>query len=127
MYSVPNELVFPTSTSVRSCSTATKTLGKLDPSVVSKIKDELKQVDINEDGHLDADELSALFNKHNSAFTDAEILEARGMFYAGQAGGGLKFDEFIDILESVTTKPQNDHPILNGNFSSEYIYRKSHA
>ncbi|KAL3937024.1 MAG: hypothetical protein SGBAC_007778 [Bacillariaceae sp.] len=127
-YSVPSaRVVFPDSNSVRSFSTAPKTVGKLDPSVVATITEELKQVDKNEDGRLDANELSTLLQKHNSAFTHEEILEARDMFYAGQAGGGLKFDEFIDIIEKVTTKPQNDHPILNGNFSSEYIYRKSHA
>lgn len=107
--------------------TITRTLRKLDADAVAKIEAELSQVDTNEDGRLDADELSALLKKHHSAFSDDEILEARELFYAGRAGGSLSFQDFIEVLDRVASKNSNDHPILDGNCSAEYIYRKSHA
>jgi len=107
--------------------TVTKTLSKLDADAVAKIEKELMQVDTDEDGRLDADELVALLKKHDSAIQDDEIIEAREIFYAGRAGGSLRFDEFIEMLDNIAAKNKADHPILNGNCSAEYIYRKTHA
>lgn len=107
--------------------TVTRTLSKLDADAVAKIQKELTQVDTNEDGRLDADELVELLKKHNSAISDDEILQARELFYAGRAGQSLRFEEFIEMLDNIVTKNKADHPILNGNCSAEYIYRKSHA
>lgn len=113
--------------SKREIGSVTRTLSKLDADAVAKIQAELNQVDTNEDGRLDADELSALLKKHHSTFTDDEILEARELFYAGRGGGSLAFEDFIEVLDRIAAKTESDHPILNGNCSAEYIYRKSHA
>lgn len=107
--------------------TITTPMQKLDATTIAKIQEELSQVDTNEDGRLDADELSELLKKHHSEFSDEEILEARDMFYAGKAGGSVSFADFIKVLDGIAAKNKTDHPILNGNCSAEYIYRKSHA
>lgn len=107
--------------------TVTRTLSKLDADAVAKIQKELSQVDTNEDGRLDADELSELLKKHDSAISHDEILQARELFYAGRAGGSLTFEDFIEVLDNIAAKNKTDHPILNGNCSAEYIYRKTHA
>eukprot|EP00980_Cylindrotheca_fusiformis_P020570 scaffold7641_cov115-Cylindrotheca_fusiformis.AAC.16 len=114
-------------TGTRAMGSVTRNLKALDDKAVAKIQDELNSVDTNEDGRLDADELSALLKKHNSAFTDDEILEARELFYAGRSGGSLTFEDFIEVLDRIEAKTEANHPILNGNCSAEYIYRKSHA
>jgi hypothetical protein len=105
----------------------TRSLKKLDAETVAKIQEELNQVDTNQDGRLDADELKELLKKHDATFTGEEILEARELFYTGRAGGSLSFQDFIEVLDQIAAKNATNHPILEGNCSVEYIYRKSHA
>jgi hypothetical protein len=78
--------------------TVTRTLQKLEASTVRRIEQELQEVDKNDDGRVDAEELMDLLKKHNAAFTDEEIVEFRELFYAGKAGGGLSFQDFIETL-----------------------------
>jgi len=104
----------------------TRPLEKLDDHTVAKIQHELSQVDLNEDGRMDADELVDLLKKHHSEFTDEEIVEARELFYAGRGGVSISFADFIEVLDEIAAKNKTDHPILDGNCSAEYIYRKNH-
>jgi 5-hydroxyisourate hydrolase-like protein (transthyretin family) len=113
--------------SKREIGTVTRSLKKLDAETVAKIQEELNQVDTNQDGRLDADELKELLKKHDATFTGEEILEARELFYTGRAGGSLSFQDFIEVLDQIAAKNATNHPILEGNCSVEYIYRKSHA
>lgn len=79
---------------------------------------------------VDADDITNLLKRHQSAFTDEEIVEFSELFYAGKAGASMSVPEFIRTLDCVATndgKRDRKHPILNGNCSAEYIYRKSHA
>jgi len=72
--------------------------------------------------------LTALLKKHHSAFTDEEILEFSDLFYAGKGGGTMSFQDFIEALDGVAANESGKvHPILDGNCSVEFIYRKSHA
>jgi len=103
--------------------TVTFKLGKLDKSIVKKLKMELKEVDANSDERLDADELAELL-KRTGTFTDEEIVECTELFYAGKAGGSLSMPDFIATLDSIASG--KNHPILDGNCSAEYIYRKTH-
>jgi hypothetical protein len=75
---------------------------------------------------LDTDELKDLLRKHHSAFTDEEIIELGELYYAGKAGGSMPFQDFIEALDKVAGD-KAIHPILDGNCSSEYIYRKTHT
>jgi hypothetical protein len=70
--------------------------------------------------------LEKLLKKHCSAFTDEEIVEFTELFYAGTAGGSVSFPDFIEALDQAASGGRR-HPILDGNCSAEYIYRKSHA
>jgi hypothetical protein len=110
--------------------TITTQLNKLDAITVHKIEDELRQVDKDSDGRVDADDLTNLLKSHQSAFTDEDIVEFSELFYAGKAGASMSYPEFIRTLDRVASndgKRDRKHPILNGNCSAEYIYRKSHA
>lgn len=103
--------------------TVTYKMRKLDKSVVQKLKEELKEVDANSDDRLDAGELAELL-KRTGTFTDEEIVECTELFYAGKAGGSLSMPDFIATLDSIASG--KNHPILDGNCSAEYIYRKTH-
>lgn len=110
--------------------TITTQLNKLDVDTVRKIEDELRLVDKDSDGRVDADDLTNLLKRHQSTFTDEEIVEFSELFYAGKAGGSMSVPEFIRTLDLVASNDEHGdrrHPILNGNCSAEYIYRKSHA
>lgn len=114
--------------------TITRQLKKLDISTVRRIEEELREVDKNSDGRLDADELTSLLKRHQStfqsAFTDADIVEFTELFYAGKAGGSMEIADFIEALDHVASNEkegEHRHPILDGNCSTEYIYRKTHT
>jgi len=110
--------------------TITTQLKKLDTTIVRQIEDELREVDANSDGRVDAGDLANLLKRHQSAFTDEEIVEFSELFYAGKAGASMSVPEFIQTLDHVASsdvKGEYRHPILDGNCSAEYIYRKSHA
>lgn len=105
-------------------------LKKLDKIIVRKIEDELRAVDKDHDGRVDTDDLTNLLKRHQSAYTDEEIVEFSDIFYAGKGGASMSVHEFIQTLDDVVSseeKGHQKHPILNGNCSAEYIYRKSHA
>lgn len=77
---------------------------------------------------LDTEELTELLKKHHAAFTDEEIMEFADLFYAGKGGASMSFQDFIEALDGVAAAENGrTHPILDGNCSVEYIYRKSHA
>jgi len=80
---------------------------------------------------IDTNDLANLFKRHQSTFTDEDIVEFSELFYAGKANNPtMSVPEFIQTLDRVAyTEETGDqrHPILNGNCSAEYIYRKSHA
>merc|ERR1740117_2011576 len=109
-------------------------LKELDISTVRRIEEELREVDKNSDGRLDADELTSLLKRHQSTFqstfTDADIVEFSELFYAGKGGGSMEIADFIEALDHVASNEKEGerrHPILDGNCSTEYNYRKSHA
>jgi hypothetical protein len=72
----------------------------LTPEIADRILGELKTVDANFDGRLDADELKKLLRKHKN-FTDDEIVEMSEFFYAGRSGGSVSFDRFLEALDHV--------------------------
>mmetsp|Transcript_5446 Transcript_5446/g.7884 ORF Transcript_5446/g.7884 Transcript_5446/m.7884 type:complete len:349 (-) Transcript_5446:423-1469(-) len=79
-------------------------LKALDIAVVRQIKSELMEVDANSDGRLDANELKRLLHKHNTVFTDSEILEIGELFYSGKSGGSVSFDRFIAAVDHVASR-----------------------
>ena len=48
---------------------------------------------------IDAEELKKLLHKHNTAFTDEEVLEVGELFYAGRAGGSVSIERFIEAVD----------------------------
>merc|ERR1711937_142708 len=109
----------------------TRKLKKLDSATVQMIEAELREVDKDSDGRIDTNDLANLFKRRQSPFTDEDIVEFSELFYAGKANNPtMSVPEFIQTLDRVAyTEETGDqrHPILNGNCSAEYIYRKSHA
>jgi len=62
--------------------------------------------------------------KRTGVFTDEEIIECTELFYAGKGGRSLSMTDFIETLDDIAAG--KNHPILDGNCSAEFIYRKTH-
>jgi len=82
-------------------------LQTLDMASVRQIKAELMEVDANSDGRIDAEELKQLLKKHNSSFTDEEIIELGELYYAGKAGGAVSIDRFIEAIDYAAANAAN--------------------
>lgn len=103
----PVSALYSTTLSLRSTSspgTIEKPLRALDMSVVTRIKEELKEVDVNFDGRLDSEELKQLLRKHGDFFTDEEIVELGELYYVAKAGGSVRFDNFIEAVDRVSER-----------------------
>eukprot|EP00550_Attheya_septentrionalis_P013567 CAMPEP_0198305932 /NCGR_PEP_ID=MMETSP1449-20131203/58155_1 /TAXON_ID=420275 /ORGANISM="Attheya septentrionalis, Strain CCMP2084" /LENGTH=467 /DNA_ID=CAMNT_0044008477 /DNA_START=70 /DNA_END=1473 /DNA_ORIENTATION=- len=109
----------------------------LDAAVVLQIKQELIEADVNHDGRIDADELKQVLRRHKGAFTDSEILEIGELFYAGKAGGSVKFEDFLDAMDNAAaeaSRPKDETEQFKarggtlgiGSCVTEYLYRRSH-
>ena len=102
----------------------------LSSTVIDQIKADLKAVDFDNNGKIDADELRVLLKRHNSTFTDDEIVELSELFYASRAGGAVPMDEFVAALDSAANrdgekgligKKMKTHPLGIGTCASEYM------
>ena len=88
---------------------------------------------------IDAEELKQLLKKHNTSFTDEEIVELGELYYAGKAGGAVSIDRFIEAIDYAASKADEDknvgdehaqqttrHPLGVGRCALEYMPRKHH-
>ena len=57
---------------------------------------------------IDADELKALLKKHNTTFTDEEIIELGELYYAGKSGGAVSIDNFIEAIDYAAANANGD-------------------
>ncbi|GAX14045.1 hypothetical protein FisN_5Lh031 [Fistulifera solaris] len=120
---------------VQTPGTVTKKLRVLNMDTVKNILKELNAVDRNSDGRIDTDELKQLLRKHNSAFTEDEIVEIGELFYAGKSGGSVSFDRFIEAIDRVVQRQESDtveldesgNPLKLGSCGNEYLFYKSHG
>jgi len=113
----------------------------LSASVIEAIKADLVAADKDSNGKIDADELKDLLRKHNSKFTDDEIVELGDLFYAASSAEGVAIEKFIEALEAGFVKGGEDgeaapfavkgkfktHPLGIGTCASEYMYAKTHG
>jgi hypothetical protein len=111
-------------------STPTKPLYNLPPSVIEQIKLDLQSVDFDKNGKIDADELRELLKKHNTSFTDEEIVELSELFYASRGAGAVPMEEFLAALDNAARKDGEKglmgkefktHPLGIGTCASEYM------
>jgi hypothetical protein len=121
--------------------TPTKPLYNLPPSIIEQIKLDLASVDFDQNGKIDADELRELLKKHNSTFTDDEIVELSELFYASRGAGAVPVEEFLAALDGAVKNNQDGnnsgkglmgkefktHPLGIGTCASEYMYAKTHG
>jgi hypothetical protein len=99
---------------------------------------DLRSVDINRDGHIDAKELGDLLRKHNDQFKEEEIAELCELYYTGTGGSSVSIDKFLDALDAaaagggsgeqekvqLATIPNGKfktHPLGIGTCASEYM------
>lgn len=107
----------------------------LNPSVIQAIKADLNDADQDHNGKIDAEELKDLLRKHNSKFTDEEIVELGELFYVSNGAEGVAIDTFIEALEASLVKAGplavkgkfKTHPLGIGTCASEYMYAKTHG
>lgn len=105
-------------------STPTAPLYNLPPSVIEQIKLDLQSVDLDQNGKIDADELRILLKKHDTTFTDEEIVELSELFYASRGAGAVPLEEFVAALDSASGRNHKEfktHPLGIGTCASEYM------
>ncbi|KAL7520248.1 hypothetical protein ACHAWX_005663 [Stephanocyclus meneghinianus] len=119
--------------------TPTAPLYKLPPAIIEQIKTDLASVDFDSNGKIDADELRALLKRHNSKFTDDEIVELSELFYASSGARSIPMDEFLAALDQASSSERKEgnapglnkgfktHPLGIGTCASEYMYAKTHG
>jgi Alternative oxidase len=86
---------------------------------------------------LDTEELKHLLQKHNSTFSDEEIVEIGELFYAGKSGGSVSFRRFVEAIDRVLQVDQQgkdtgdkasaNNPLDIGNCANEYLFFKHHG
>ena len=107
----------------------TKKLKALDEPIVRKIHQELVEADTGGDGRISDRDIKRLLRKHNSTFTDAEIVELGELFYASKAGGTVSIDRFIAAVDYAASGAAKDegNPLGVGNCVPEYMFVKTHG
>jgi hypothetical protein len=83
---------------------------------------------------IETDELKQLLRKHNSAFTEEEIVEIGELFYAGKSGGSVPFDKFVEAIDRVVQletgemdRDADGNPMGIGSCGNEYLFYHSHG
>mmetsp|Transcript_6702 Transcript_6702/g.18721 ORF Transcript_6702/g.18721 Transcript_6702/m.18721 type:complete len:429 (+) Transcript_6702:74-1360(+) len=114
---------------VRCMNIDTNNLKALDEPIVRKIHQELLDADTGGDGRISDRDIKRLLRKHNSTFTDVEIVELGELFYASKAGGTVSIDRFIQAIDYAASGAAKDegNPLGVGNCVPEYMFVKSHA
>lgn len=120
--------------------------------LIREIKTDLIEADVNHDGKIDAEELKIILRKHNTVFSDREILELSDLFYMGKGGAGVSHEDFLrgiaHVMKHDETAPgggngdeineveaanaamhrrmeTHTHPLGLGNCATEYMYGKN--
>lgn len=121
----------------------------LSPSLRSAIISDLQSVDLDNNGRIDADELKILLRKHNTSFSEDEILELGELFYISLGASSVDIHSFLEALDAATTERGTSgggegtseggisplamkgkfktHPLGIGTCASEYMYAKTHG
>eukprot|EP00986_Skeletonema_menzelii_P012863 scaffold7247_cov143-Skeletonema_menzelii.AAC.10 len=123
-------------------------LRTLTPNVRDAILSELQQVDIDQNGIINATELKILLSKHATAFTDDEVVELTELFYASTGGHGVEVMRFLEALDAAIAEKSTSgggemsegersplveggkfktHPLGIGTCASEYMFSKTHG
>lgn len=109
---------------------------------IRRIKTELIEADINNDGRLDANELRIILKKHSGAFTDEQVVKLSELFYFGKGGGSVSHETFLQGIAHVTAAAKNVeedetglvhrralsekvHPLGLGKCGTEFMYGKT--
>lgn len=115
----------------------------LSPSIRSVIISDLKSVDLDNNGRIDADELKILLRKHNTSFSESEILELSELFYTSLGASAVDIHRFVDALDAAAVENESGsgrelsplaakgkyktHSLGIGTCASEYMYTKTHG
>lgn len=109
----------------------------LSESIRSIILQDLRSVDADNNGKINADELMALLRRHNNTFTESEIQELGELFYTSMGASSVDFDRFIVAIDAAVASRSNKdddivlplaakgkfrtHPLGIGTCASEYM------
>jgi len=72
-----------------------------------------------------------LLRKHKNVFTEAEILEVAELFYVGNAGRAISFDELLEGIDNIIATPKDGgetktNALGVGSCAAEYYYDLNH-
>lgn len=118
------------------------------PSLRAAIIADLKSVDFDGNGRIDADELQALLGKYNDTFSEGEILELTEIFYTSTGAASVEIYRFMEALDAAASDKSTSgggetadgevsplavkgafktHPLGIGTCASEYMFTKTHG
>ena len=86
----------------------TKPLFNLPLHAIGQIDSDLVSIDIDKNGKIDANELRNLLEKHDSIFTEDEIVELSEIFYASHGIGGMPMDDFLATLDGLSFRENGE-------------------
>mmetsp|Transcript_34696 Transcript_34696/g.73133 ORF Transcript_34696/g.73133 Transcript_34696/m.73133 type:complete len:496 (+) Transcript_34696:122-1609(+) len=122
--------------------------GGISPSLRTAIIADLKSVDFDGNGRIDADELQALLGKYNDTFSEGEILELTEIFYTSTGAASVEIYRFMEALDAAASDKSTSgggetadgevsplavkgafktHPLGIGTCASEYMFTKTHG
>ena len=79
------------------------TAKKCDDGLIDAIIADLKSVDFDGNGRIDADELQALLGKYNDTFSEGEILELTVIFYTSTGAASVEIYRFMEALDAAAS------------------------
>ena len=105
----------------------------LTPRLRAAIASDLRSVDFDGNGRIDADELRSLLRKHGESFTEAEAIELSELYYSSTGAGAVDIDRFLEALDAAAAGEKGEgkllagkgafktHPLGIGTCASEYM------
>lgn len=73
---------------------------KITPALREAIIADLKSVDFDGNGRIDADELQVLLGRYNETFSESEILELCEIFYTSTGAASVEIYRFMEALDA---------------------------
>lgn len=79
---------------------------------------------------MDSNEFKQLLRKHKNIFSEKEILEIAELFYVGNAGKSIPFDDLLKAIDRLASEPKDGearrNPLGVGSCAAEYYYDLNH-
>ena len=76
--------------------------------LIRKIKADLVEADVNNDGRIDSDELKMVLRKSPDIFSDSDVVDIGNLFYEGRGGESISHEKFLEAISCAVGKSEVD-------------------